>query len=410
MATPNVPTQAAPRMTPQQQDRLATSAILASAVDRVQNVASASVFPASNPQLLIQPVNVGLIKRFVIVCFGHIANTGTVPINLTEYGLANLFGQGGVQYTDLNNYLRVNTSGAHLSMLSSAKRRRSYGATYDDNVSQPIGSRSKMLNVTPAAWPVFDALPQITAGTSGVFRAFFELPLAYSDDDLRGSIWANVLNAVQQLQLTFNTQAVTADPADNTFAVYSGAAGAAGSITDVQVSVYQEYLDQLPKANGPQGVTTLLPALSLSTVYELKSTIFKNIVPNQEFFIPYANQRSFVSTFATFNHDGTATGRSNGSNEPMDTNYWALLAANASYIWKLDPYTVALKSREHLMSDLPAGTYYFPTRRHNLATLQFGNLQLTLSALTSTPASYANVMWEAFALQNTLASGASLAS
>ena len=406
MATPNVPVQAAPKMTPQQQDRLATSAILASAVDRIQLVASSSVFPASNPVLLIQPVNVGLIKRFTIVVTGHIANTGTVPINLTDNGLANLFGQGGVQYIDLNNYLRVNTSGQHLSALSSAKRRRSYGATYDDNVAQANGSRSKMFNVEPAYWPVYDALPQITAGTNAAFRAMFELPLAYSDDDLRGSIWANVLNAVQQLTLTFNTQAVSADPGDNTFAVYSGAAGAAGTITDAQVTVYQEYLDQLPKANGPGGVTTILPALSLSTVYELKSTIFKNIVPNQEFYVPYANQRSFVSTYATFNHDGTAAGRVWGA----DVAYWALLSANSTYIWKLDPLTVAQKSREHLMADNPAGAYYFPTRRHNLATLQFGNLQLTLNALNATPASYINVGWEAFALQNTLASGASLAS
>ena len=406
MATPNVPVQAAPRMTPQQQDAIATRAILASAVDRIQLVASASVFPASNPVLLIQPVNVGLIKRFTIVVTGHIANTGTVPIGLTDGALTNIFGQGGVQYVDLNNYLRVNTSGQHLNALASAKRRRSYGATYDDNMEQGNNSRAKMFNLISAYWGVFSVPPTIAAGTSGAFRAVFELPLAYSDDDLRGAVWANVLNAVQQLTLTFNTQAVTADPGDNTFAVFSGAAGAAGNITDAQVTVYQEYLDQLPKANGPQGVTTVLPALSLSTVYELKSTVFKNIVPNQEFYVPYANQRSFVSTFATFNHDGTSTGRQLGS----DVAYWALLSANSTYITKLDPLTVTLKSREHLMSDLPMGMYYFPSRRHNLATLQFGNLQLTLNALQATPASYINVCWEAFALQNTLQSGASLAS
>lgn len=402
-------------MTPQQQDAIATRAILSSSVDRVQAVASTQVFPAVNPTLLVQPINVGLIKRFTITLLGHIANTGTVDINLTDFGLANIFGQGGVQYTDLNNYLRVNTSGAHLSMLASAKRRRSYGATYDDNVIGPAAApnqnnRSKMLNVSPAEWGVFHAPNTITAGTSGQFAAVFELPLAYTDDDLRGSIWANVLNAVQQLTLTFNPQAVTADPNDNTFAVYSGAAGAAGSITDCQVTVFQEYLDQLPKAQGPQGMTTILPALSLSTVYELKSTVFKNIPPNQEFFIPYANQRSFVSTFVTFNNDGAADGRKLGG----DVTYWALLSANATYIWKFGPSVATLKSREHLMSDLPAGTYYFPSRRHNIASLQFGNLQLTINATDAfypvTPSSYINVMWESFALQNTLASGASLAS
>jgi hypothetical protein len=408
MATANVPVQQAPKMTPQQQDAIATRAILASAVDRIQNVATQQVFPASNPQLLIQPINVGLIKRFIIVVTGHIANTGATPISLTDYGLANIFGQGGVQYIDLNNYLRVNTSGAHLSMLASAKRRRSYSATVQDDVPGSITPTflSKMLNVPPAYWGVFQGGQTIAGGASGAFRAVFELPLAYTDDDFRGAIWANVLNAVQQLTLTFNQQAVTADPADDTFAVYHGGAGAAGSITDATVTVYQEYLDQLPKAQGANGVTTILPALSLSTVYELKSTIFTNIPPNQEFYIPYANQRSFISTFATFNNDGTATGRTPGT----DVNYWALVSANSTYIWKLDPLTCAQRSREHLTADNPYGTYYFPTRRHNLATLQFGNLQLTLNALNSTPAGYANVMWEDFALQNTLQSGASLAS
>jgi len=405
MATPNVPVQAAPKMTPQQQDAIATRAILSSSVDRIQNVASAQVFPASNPVLLVQPLNVGLIKRFTIVVTGHISNTGTGAITLTDFGLANLFAQGGLQYVDLNNYLRVNTSGAHLSILASAKRRRSFAATVQDNVSTTT-NLSKMLNVNPATWGVFQASQSIAAGTSAAFRAVFELPLAYTDDDLRGAIWANVLNAVQQLTLTFNAQAVTAAPTDNTFAVYSGAAGSAGSITDATVNVYQEYLDQLPKATGPSGMTTILPALSLSTVYELKSTTFQNIPSNQEFFFPYANQRSFISTITTFNHDGTATGRGLGA----DVNYWALVSANSTYIWKLDPLTVAQKSREHLTADLPNGTYYFPTRRHNIASLQFGNLQLTLNATSTTPASYANVMWEMFALQNTLASGASLAS
>lgn len=408
MATPNVPAQAAPRMTPQQQDAIATRAILASAVDRIQLVSAEQVFPASNPVLIVQPINVGLIKRYTIVCTGVITNSGTGTVTLTPFGLANLFGQGGVQYTDLNNYLRVNTSGAHLTLLAQAKRRRAYGSTVDDNQAgvTTVTFRSKMTNVEPAFWGVFQAPATIAAGTSGNFRAVFELPLSYTDDDLRGAVWANVLNAVQQITLTFNQQAVVADPGDHTFAVYSGAAGSAGSITSVKVTIYQEYLDQLPKSQGAQGVTTILPALSLSTVYELKSTIFSAITPNQEFYIPYANQRSFISTFATFNSDGTATGTTEGT----DVAYWALLAANASYIWKLDPLTVAMKSRDHLSSDTPPGTYYFPTRRKNIATLQFGNLQLTLNANTATPSGYTNVMWEAFALQNTLQSGASLAS
>jgi hypothetical protein len=405
MATPNVPQQQQQKITPQQQDAMATRSILSIAVDRIQQVASVGVFPAQNPVLIVQPLNVGLIKRFTIQVTGQISNTGTVPVNLTDWGLANLFGQNGVQYTDLNNYLRVNTSGQHLTSLAQAKRRRAYGSTINDNAVAG-NNLSKMTNVPPATWPVFTAPATIANGASGNFTAYFELPLAYTDDDLRGAVWANVLNAVQQITLTVNSQPITATPADNNFAIYSGAAGAAGSISNCMITIYQEYLDQLPKAASNGVVTTILPALSLSTVYELKSTLFSAITPNQEFYIPYANQRSFISTFATFNADGTATGRATGAN----VIYWALLSANATYVWKLDPLTVALKSRDHLNSDLPAGTYYLPSRRKNLATLQYGNLQLTLNAKTATPNGYCNVGWEAFALQNTLQSGASLSS
>jgi P3 major capsid protein len=412
MATPNVPAQAAPRMTPQQQDAIATRAILASAVDRIQLVTSEQVSPPSNPVLIVQPINVGLVKRYLIVCEGSITNSGTVPITITDFGMANLFGPGGIQYTDLNNYLRVNTSGAHLTMLSQAKRRRAMGSTVQDDTGGSFNgnSQSKMLFTSPAYWPVFLYTGVIGAGLTESFRAVFELPLAYTDDDLRGAVWANVLNAVQQITLTFNQNVVAVTPADKTFALYFGAAGAAASISSVKVTIYQEYLDQLPKAQGPQGVTTILPALSLSTVYELKSTIFSSITANQEFYMPYANQRSFISTFATFNTDGTDTGKGNPVANTVPVNYWALLAANASYIWKLDPLTVTMKSRDHTNSDLPFGTYYFPSRRKNIATLQYGNLQLTLNAANATAEGYCNVMWEAFALQNTLQSGASLAS
>jgi hypothetical protein len=105
-----------------------------------------------------------------------------------------------------------------------------------------------------------------------------------------------------------------------------------------------------------------------------------------------------------FNSSGLAAGRTYGT----DVNYWALLTANANYIWKLDPLEVARQSREHLQEDLPAGIYYFPSRDHNIATLQFGNVQLTLNASASNANDFLDIMLEDFALLNTLQSGPSL--
>lgn len=386
-------------------DQAATRAITAQSVFRTQQAASGTAFPASTPQVIIQPINVGLVLRYVIKVAGTITNTGSTTISLTQGGLANVFGPNGVVYTDLNNYQRINTSGLHLTLVANAKRRRPMGSTFQINTAN--GSNlSQMLNVGPATWPVFTAPATIASGTSGTFTAYFELPLAYSNKDLRGAIWANVLNAVQQLTLQFSTSICAVNGADDTYAIYSGATGSAASITSAAYTVYQDYYDQLPKVQGQGGaINTLLPQLSLSTAYELKQLRNTAIPQNQEYYYPYSNQRSILSTFAIYNSTGTAAGRTVGT----DVSYWALLAANATYVWKLDPITVAQRSREHLLEDLPSGIYYFPSRDHNIATLQYGNVQLTLNALAANASSYLDVMLEDFALLNTLQSGPSIA-
>lgn len=391
-----------------QADIMATQAIVSQAILRKQNVGTATIYPASNPQAIIQPLNVGLVLRYIVEVTGTITSTGTQPLTLTDTGLANIFGPNGVIYTDLNNYQRVNTSGLHLAMVANAKRRRPFGSTFQTNTSSG-NNLSQMLNVNPATWGVFQAPQTLTAAggatPSGTFRAVFEIPLAYSNKDLRGAIWANVLNAVQQITLQFNTNICAAGTADTTYAIYSGAAGAACSITNATYNIIQHYYDQIPNTQAANGtVTKLLPQLSLSTVYELKQLRNTAIPQNQEFYYPYSNQRSFLSTFAVWNSVGTAAGRTYGT----DVNYWALLAANASYIWKLDPLEVARESRDHLLADLPAGIYYFPSREHNIATLQFGNVQLTLNASASNANDFMDVMLEDFALLNTLQSGPSM--
>lgn len=394
---------AAPQMTLTQQDAQATQAILKRAVNRLQLVGSVTLNPVANPIWLLQPINIGLIKRFYIVCTGTLTNTGSQTLTLTDAGLSNIFGVGGVQYTDLNNYLRVNTHGQHLTYLSIAKNRKPKFATSNWNTID--GSNlSQMLNTPPALWPVLSAPQTITTGAgSGTFRAMFELPLAYSDKDLRGAIWANVLTAVQQLQLTVNQNVVAAGNADPTFAVYSGPAGAAGAITSITMSVYQEYLDQLPQASNGRQVTTLLPQLSLSTAYEIKSLVQQNIAPNQENYFSYTNQRSFLSTFVRYNNNG-----GNGLEEGGDIAYWALVSANSTYLWKADPLTLTGLSRDELEIDLPSGTYYFSSRKRAIATLQFGNIQLALNPSTANAGAYMAIMLEAFAPLNTLQNGPGL--
>lgn len=392
-----------PQMSAAQQNQMATQALLRSAVDRIQVVQGTStIYPASTPVISFNPINVGLIKRFIVKVTGVIANTGSTTINLTDFGLANLF--SNIQYTDLNNYLRINTTSQHLTLVANAKSRGPYGGTYDANQQYTTGglfNRSQMLNVPPAYWSCFSAPSTIDTNTNGSFSAYFEIPIAYADNDFRGAVYANVLQAIQQLTLTPNANILALAAADDTFAIYTGAAGSAASITSMTITVYQNYLDQLPVYQG----NVLLPAASLSQAYLLLNAPFMGIPQGQDYPISYANQRQFLSTYAIYNSTGATGGRTTGA----DVNYWALQAANAVFIWKLDPITCALRSRQILHGDLPAGCYYFDTRKKAISTSQFGNVQLVLNPITGGAASKVQILWEMLAPLNTLVSGASLA-
>lgn len=406
--TAAVATQSRPQMTVQQANNAAQRLLVQNAVEMTQNIYSGLVYPTSQAVLNVVPRNVGIIKKFVVRIVASLQNTGTGAADLTEYGLSNLL--KNVTFYDLQNNLRINTNGIHLTALSSVKRRRPYGGCADFNQTAPIvissggspvTSVSQMFNTPPASRNVFVSEPSIAAGDTENVEAWFEIPLAYSDDDLRGAVFANVVNTTMSLQLTFNADKAfngTSPTADDTYSVYSGSTGL---FTQAQVDIYQVYLDQIPTA---QDGTFILPQISLSTVYELKNTMFTGIAPNQDFPVPFTNFRDFFSTFALYNYDGSATGKAGWS-----INYWSLTTANFTNVWKYTQDYANLLAREVLSSDLPMGLYYFSFRRHPIWTTQYGNQQINLSATDAvTPSAYLHVYWEDMALQNTLVGSASL--
>lgn len=384
--------------TPVLNDQQATRILTHKAITMRQNIYSNTVFPPSQNIIAnLIPRNVGIVKRFVIEILATLTNGAGGTATLTDTGLANLI--SNVTFYDLNNNLRINTTGLHLHLISIAKRRRPFAATAQFNTADG-NNVSQMLNVPPALWPVFQAPATLDASAAGTCRAVFEVPLAYSDEDMRGAIFANVINSTMNLQITLNTNAmVGAAPADYTYAVYQGSAGV---FTSAVVNVYQEYLDQLPA--DPRTGKLILPNTSLSTVYELKNTNLQAVTTNQDFPIPFTNFRNFFSLFAIYNHSGQATGRAVGT----DINYWSQTTANFTNIFKYDPLYNVMLSREIFMSDLPAGLYYFSWRKQPIWTTQYGNQQVNLNASTAGAGAYIQAMWEDMALQNTLSGGSSL--
>jgi hypothetical protein len=362
----------------------------------VQAVFSQTFTPSSNPVINVIPRNVGLIMGFWVKVTASIHNTtgGGTAITPTQFGVANLI--SNFQYTDLNNLVRINTPGWHINFLNSIKGRWPYAMSL-------LNTALDGINVTGAYgsnWPVISQSASIADTVTTAVTMWYYVPLAYSDGDYRGAVFANVVNATQQLQITFNPNPVVASTTDTTNAVYT-AVGAAGSMTSATVTVYQDYVDQLPQ--GPQGY--ILPQLDLSTIYELKFTTVSSIVANNDFPVQYPNFRDFLSTFAIFNHDpSVGTGRGVGA----DVNYFALQAANLTNVFKLEPNLVALRTRALLHCDFPDGVYYFGHRAKPIATTQYGNMQLVLNASTANTGAYMLIGWEDFGLQNVITQAGSL--
>jgi len=378
--------------------------VLSQSLNQLQPLPSQTIFPANQPTIQFTPNFVGLIKRFYIEITATISNTGSTTVTLTPFGLANLI--SNIIYTDPQNNQRHNTLGLHLAMLSTAKRNRPFGTALPVNTVYTTGGANNiasMFNVATASWPVFQAPATIASGSSGTLRAVFELPLAYSDTDLRGAVYSNLVNATQNFQITINQNPVTANPADPTYAIYSGAAGSAGSITSATITPYQEYLYNLPTA---QDGTPILPGIDISTIYQLKNSPQAGITANQNFNVSYANFNSFVSTVGIYNSTGTNAGILWGT----DVNYWQLTSANLTPIWKKDPLLVIQDSRERMLQETPPGVYYFDSRLAPILTNQFGNVQLTVNPLAGGPNATLMVLWEYFASLNTAGSGGSLQS
>ena len=373
---------------PYQANLQARNIVNANSVKMKTQIYSGAVNPATNNILNIQPRNVGLILGFLVEVSGTIANTAAAGLTLTSMGSANALSR--VAFNDLNNVQRINTTGYHLALLNSARQGFAFGGTYAPNL--PVGFGNN--------YGVFTGPSTIAVSTNGNVRHVYYVPMAYSQDDLRGAVYASVVNAVMNLQLTINQAPCSgvAPAADPLPAIYSGNAAANWS-GNVNVTVTQVYLDQIPQVQGQP----ILPMMDLNTIYDLKYTVQTGMVANQDFPVSYANFRQFLSTFMIYDQAGTY-------NAGTDINYWMLQAANSTPIWKEGPLLLALEARQTFMADLPAGFYYADSRLKPIDTITWGNQQIVLNASSTTAGASLVIGYEAFQQTSQIAAATSLQS
>jgi hypothetical protein len=407
MAAAAAPSAASQAQQAYQQNLQARAAVLGQAVDMWQPIFSQSISAPTPGTVLNIPVRqVGFTKRFLVkltAVFSTNASTGTFVT--TPIGLPNMLSQ--VVVNDLANYTRINTTGWHLWMLQSRKKAfwsglasagmasyqpnpGFYGQVYPTDFPGGLTTNVSNSNVNfENSWACMSGPSTVAAAsTNNVATCFWELPLAYSDVDLRGAIYTSVVSATMNLQLTLNPNFFApSGTADSTLSVYKGtAAGGIGTLTTLFVTVYQNYLDQLPfSSQGP-----ILPASDLSKMYLLTNTSFTGLASGQDFPIVFPNFRAWQSLAIILDNAGTL---SSGT----DVNRIQLQTANLTNIWQFQDAgapsasapviplnTNALLNRLAMNTDWPAGMYWFDFRSRPVNTNNFGNMQLTVSPTNST--------------------------
>lgn len=386
------------QLTPQQQAAQARQQnlalrgiVLANAVEMNQQIWSRSYDPTVQNQIIINPQNVGLVKGFLVVCQGTLTGVAGTPAR-TNFGASNFL--TNITLQDLSNNTRINTSGRHIALLNSARMGFGYGGAYAPNLPINYG----------ANWNVQSAPSTFGATADQTIYYTYYVPLAYSADDLTGGIYAAVTNGNMQLQLTINPTPMANAPTDALTQIYTGNTGTWKTGASVTVTVYQIFLDQVPMQNVNGQIVPILPPQDMQTIYMIQETALSGMTTGQDFPLPYANFRNFLSTIVTWDNGGTY-----GTTTP-GLNYWALRSANFTNLFKIDPNTAALLARYTFMADPPPGVYYFDHRRQPINTIQWGNMQLVMNPLgTVNAGAQALMATEAFANVNQIAGAASLA-
>ncbi len=365
------------------QNIAARQLIVANAVDLVQPIASGAIaFTAGQQSVVNVPVrNVGLIKRFWIEFNLTIGKSTATSMQKTTMGLANLL--SSVVLTDLNNQTRVSTAGWHLHYLASVRRQLAFGAAFASSDPTGIGNNWGLMT-TPS--------PITFAGGAQTARWFVEIPVSYSDTDLSGAIWANVLNATMNLQFTVNPNLIAAAGTDPVLSAYQSSDANLGTLTGTY-TVYQNSLDQLPI--NPKTGTVILPPVDLEYVYLINNTSVSALVVNQDNAIPYANWRNFLSTFVIYDNAGAL-------NLGTDVSAIKLQSANFTNIFNLDPFMLSLLTRTKINDDFAPGVYYIDSRAKPINTLQYGNMQLLVNPSAVTAGATLLVGYESLALQGVM--------
>jgi hypothetical protein len=373
------------KMTPQAQNAAARALIWRQGKPILQQVTTksfASVTAGQQTQVVVNPLQVGFVRRFLVEISGTITNTTAgVALTKTANGVSNLL--KNVTFNDFTGNPRHNASGRAFEYVEAYKYQRIPGAALTSDQVNGFGS-----NVASNTGPNLTVSGGATP--AGTFTHVFEIPIMQdTGQQMAGGLWLATNNQTTLLTLTLQDTPVVQSTGDPLTAVLIGSTAGAVTFTytNVTVTVWQEYWNNVP--NDKQG-NPILPGLDVTTAY---------MITESNSGLSFANGQFASWNFPTFSKLlGTYFSYDNGANAlnpGTDLGNIQLVVSNYAIIKQYTPQQLSRITRDIIGADLPSGSYGIPSRNHPLDVSQYPSLQLQIQPNAAVNAgTYANIITE----------------
>jgi hypothetical protein len=276
--------------------------------------------------------------------------------------------------TDYNNTNRVNLTGVQLMQRNAVHRSRiPYAANSPAEGGMSGGQQ---------AYPTSVATGSVAAAASATVQFSVRVPVAIGETNTIGALLMQAITGQVYLNTSLAANSATGgydQPFTGDFSISNGS-----------IQVVQNYLQ-------PQGAAPDLPAMDLSTIYELNGSQqdSSNIAVGLPKYINAPNARIVHGMYLTF-YNGAL-------NYGSDLQSMKVRASGNTDLLTDPPQLWFNRLREHLGADLMPGFYWFNTSRVPILTNYLGQVQMVLTPSSVGTNPYIDVMSE-----NTYTSGTPL--